>query len=100
MGLIKSSLIPFSKLHDIKMFQFARLRIESRAFFVSASQTFNVKKIWKFKSRRIFSTINPYKLEAIISSNYNRNLERDNGRMARFVKNSRFEIPSHRLERA
>lgn len=55
MGLIKSSLIPFSKLHDIKMFQFARLRIESRAFFVSASQTlaFNVKKIWKFKSRRI-----------------------------------------------
>lgn len=45
MGLIKSSLIPFSKLHDIKMFQFARLRIESRAFFVSASQMFNVKKI-------------------------------------------------------
>lgn len=39
MGLIKSGLISFSKLHDIKMFHFARLQIESRAFFVSASQT-------------------------------------------------------------
>lgn len=38
-GLIKSGLISFSKLHDIKMFHFARLQIESRAFFVSASQT-------------------------------------------------------------